>query len=350
MEALFLFADLPQELNTSVYRIQIPAKYLKKAGHNLSVKHISELDLSEVPEVVLLERIVTPEMVELLRLAGVKHLIVTFDDHYGLIPKDSPDSYHYWKGKKLSGPKGIDEFKQALGMVDQVIVPSQLLVRDFFSSAKGKIAYVPNYYDPEVWEMAQSDSAATLAIASKNKATLAPNSLVIGWGGSRQHGASWRGCKLADGLFHLKKLYGDRVQISVYARAADESLERAKVSFLSYPWVKFEEWPKHIATFDIGLLPLSGEYDRRRSNLKAIEYGLAGIPWVGNLEYSEPYSGCQGGLFTSDNPKAWLAALSKLIEDETLRKSLGCTGKTWAKTYDMSTNLDLYQKVLWPNA
>ena len=96
MEALFLFADLPQELNTSIYRIKIPAKYLQKAGHTISVKHISELDLAEVPEVVLVERILTEEIVELLRLAGVKRLLVTFDDHYGLIPKDSPDSYHYF--------------------------------------------------------------------------------------------------------------------------------------------------------------------------------------------------------------------------------------------------------------
>ena len=340
MEALFLYADLPQELNTSIYRIRIPAKYLGLAGHILQVKHISELDLAEVPEVVLLERIVTPDIIDLFRLAGVKRIIVTFDDHYGLIPKDSPDSYHYWKGKKLTGPKGIDEFKQALGMVDQVIVPSQLLVRDFFSSAKGKIAHVPNYYDPEVWR----DVKPAL---SKVEGTL-----VVGWGGSRQHGASWRQCTLADGLFQLKKVHGDNIQISVYARAADESLEKAKVSFLSYPWVKFEDWPGHLVTFDIGLLPLAGEYDRRRSNLKAIEYGLVGIPWVGNLEYSEPYQGCKGGLFTSDSPKAWLAALSKLIDDESLRESLGHIGQEWAKTYDMSlsTNLDSYQKVLWTNA
>jgi len=340
MEALFLYADLPQELNTSKYRIQIPAKYLQKAGHTIQVNHISELDLSEVPEVVLVERVITPEFIELLRLAGVKRILATFDDHYGLIPNDSPMSYQYWKGKKLSGPKGIDEFKQALGMVDKALVPSQLLIRDFSFSAKGRMAYFPNFYDPEVW------------LDVKPAIEKPTGSLVVGWGGSRQHGASWRQSRLAEGLSQVKKVYGEKVQVWVYARAADDVLEKAKLSFLSYPWVNFEEWPRHVAGFDIGLLPLAGEYDRRRSNLKATEYGLVGIPWTGNIEYNDPYQDCKGGLFTSDNPRAWQAALTKLIEDEDLRKSLGCLGHTWAKDYDMSlsTNLDLYQKVLWPDA
>ncbi len=340
MEALFLYADLPQELNTSKYRVQIPAKYLQKAGHLIQVKHISELDLSEVPETVLIERVVTPEMFDLLRLAGVKHLVVTFDDHYGLIPKDSPTAYLYWKGKKLNGPKGIDEFKQALGMADRVIVPSPLLVRDFASSAKGHILCIPNYYDPEIWIKAQPALAKPEGV------------LIFGWGGSRQHGVSWRQCRLAEGLSQLQKVYGDKIQVWVYARTADETLEKARVNFSSFPWVKFEDWPRHILDFDIGMLPLSGEYDRRRSSLKAIEYGLARLPWVGNVEYSDPYNGCQGGLFVSDNPRAWQTACAKLIEDDDLRKSLGCTGQTWAKNYDMSlsTNLDSYQKVLWPNA
>src|SRR3989304_4949228 len=97
------FADyvIVGELNTSLCRVFIPAELRGRAGHTCHVYHLSLL-MSDIkpPEaqqaideadVIVIERLIVGQMHQAIRdwrKAG-KRVIVTFDDHYGFMPKDT---------------------------------------------------------------------------------------------------------------------------------------------------------------------------------------------------------------------------------------------------------------------
>ena len=246
-EALFVYADRNELgiLNTSQYRVLIPAKYLNKAGHKIvtetggSITNVyghkaDTINYSHVPEVVLLERVVWPGRIEKLRLAGARRIIITFDDNYQLLPPGAASEY--WK-------RNYGDFVKCLGLVDEVIVPSVALAADYSKLCK-KISVVENYLDPDLWQ-------------AKTKYDNHP--LTIGWGGSNQHVATWANKHFSSALREIQRLYGDKIRIVVYGDAAVSALSDGNVEFESRYLVPFDEWPKHCAQFDIGLAPLYGD-------------------------------------------------------------------------------------------
>ena len=46
------------------------------------------------------------------------------------------------------------------------------------------------------------------------------------------------------------------------------------------PYVTWQEWPRVLSRFDIGLAPLHGRYDASRSSIKSVEYSTLGIPFI----------------------------------------------------------------------
>jgi len=336
-EALFISADDPDwgEANSTYFRIHIPQKYLKLAGHTIHYRNIpaiySEvggkyfdvdiLDYSEdVPEVVLFERTLTTDRVEKLRLAGVKRIVATFDDHYGLMPKNA-SSFGYWHHH-------FDDFCKSLSMVDWSIVPSQRLKRDFERHCKGKISVVKNYHDPMLWNFGYHQQAE--------------DHLLIGWGGSIQHWEGWQESGVIPALRQVLKERPD-IQLAIYGQEIAELL--GDIPNISFPRVLFEAWPSQVACFDIGLAPLGGEYDKRRSNLKLIEYGLAGVPFIASGFDPYPKEDSLGGILTSN--RDWYKNLMFLIDHPDKRLELSGLGKRWAEQYTMEKHVSEYEEILW---
>lgn|SRR3990167_2833293 len=321
MKATFLYADRSSRPNTSHYRIFIPARYLQRAGHTIAVHPHDDLPPDHVFDTVLIERVVSEAMVDSLRGMGARRILVTFDDAYHRIPATSR-SHRYWKGDI----RGIDEFRRVLRLVDGAIVPSQTLADDFGATV------VRNFHDPELWNFPRQRSVS--------------DKLVIGWGGSEGHKETWRSTGLVGALRHLLEKYPE-VELSIYGDAAVDELFTAGVSFKASEWVDFEEWPRRVCEFDIALAPLAGVYDTRRSNLKLIEAGLAGIPFVASGVGE--YLGAPGGLLvTPDTQKGWYRALEKLVSNSSLRRSLGDLGAEWARGYLMPAHVADYEHALWP--
>src|SRR3990167_734146 len=309
----------------------MPLKFLQLRGHEVKACHITEINFSEVPEVVLVERVITPELVEMLRLAGAKRIVVTFDDHYGLVPT-STTSHSYWKkGEKRSLPP----FRRALRLVDLAVVPSRNLVSDFNGATQGRIEYLPNFLDPDLWKDLPSRES---------------DKIVIGWGGSLGHIETWRTSKLPQALKFITDEFGEKVEILSCGSVADEFLAWANVPFKSQEWVKFTDWPKTVARFDIGLAPMDRKYDTFRSNLKLLEYGMASAAYAASYEGAYVTDGSPGGVLVEKNTVSdWYNAIRDLIVDTDTRKRLGQLGRTWAEGYLMPDHVEDYEKVLWPN-
>jgi len=339
MNALFISADSDGvETNTSRYRIYTPAKYLQQAGHDIQLqsnvgwqhpvndKYVAVdrgIDFTQIPEVVLIERNVQPDWVDKLRLAGAKRIIITLDDNYSIIPNKAA-SKPWWD-------KYYPSLLKAMKISDMVIVPSMSLL-EFYKPYCKNIQYVQNFVDDDLW--------VDLPAKEDNK--------VIGWGGSAEHLESWN----QDGLGKaLNKILKERSDWGLFlcssaAPIIANYLPRG-MKFIWSNWVKHTEWPKMMSGFTIGIAPLQGQYDRYRSNLKLVEYTLGSVPWVATS--LDPYmrSEVRGGILTKNSN--WYSSLSRLIEDRDLRDSLVKDGIEWGNGYKMSRNVNVYERILWPD-
>lgn len=92
-----------------------------------------------------------------------------------------------------------------------------------------------------------------------------------------------------------------------------------------------------LATSDIGLAPLPDNlFTRGKCGYKILQYYAAGLPVVAspvgvNLHYIQDPN---GGAVASEN-RQWIDELVKLIEDRSLRQSMGERGLQWVRNYDI---------------
>lgn len=319
--ATFLYADTTL-VNTSWYRIHTPAKYLRKAGHTIHVAHKSHLRTEIVTDTLLIERELSLSDIQTLRAMGFRRIVFTFDDAYHLIPSAS-QAFDYWKGSR----RMIEEIWKVVGAVDCAVVPSRLLARDY------NAVYLPNYHDPEMWGDIESEHQ-----------TACEGKIIIGWGGSWGHYLTWQTGTFAHALAKVVR-ENPQVELHMYGATADATLHTTGTPFQSFRWIEFEQWPEQVKGFDIGLAPLYGAYDMRRSNIKLVECGLAGIPWVATK--AGEYSDAKGGVLVENGDKDWYRALSALVRNEEMRREFAREGRAWAKRYLMPDRVGEYESVLW---
>jgi len=328
MRVLFCFADLPLERNTSYWRCFIPAKRLQQAGHETKVAHLGEVftdspsravaDFLHLAEVVVVERILVnsliPKIDEWQQMG--KRVVATFDDAYHLIDP-TRDSGKFWRGKKSSDQSSgnIKDFRANLKIYDRVMVPSRVLVEDYRPFCRN-VRFVDNYTAPELWANIRKRPP--------------DNNIVIGWGGSSGHVRSWRDSGIVTALARLQRKH-PRIIVRVYGGGTEipDYLKSAGVRCEFHGWQQFEDWPNHVALMDIGLAPIEGEYDRRRSAIKCLEYACAGVPWVAS--HLAPYLEAVGGILVRNKPLMWENAIEDIIETPGVRDQLVEVGHEWAK-------------------
>jgi len=108
-------------------------------------------------------------------------------------------------------------------------------------------------------------------------------------------------------------------------------------------WTPLDKYADFVArTADIGIAPLAGEYDRRRSWVKATEFGLLGLPLVAsNLE---PYWGT-GALLVRNEPDDWYDLLKDLVANPPLRKRMARPLQEFVATQAMQDNIKVYEEL-----
>jgi hypothetical protein len=355
VKVLWAVADYERELNTSLYRAIMPSRLLfERLGYLSSIVHIPFLfpphdrlapDIRESVEgadVIVIERVLAHNILDRIKewKAMGKRVIATFDDAYHLMPPEGLESYSTWRGgseavvgRLTNGEevKGsiLNQFRRGLGMVDAAMVPSKVLADDYKLYCPD-IRYIPNFIDPELYKDVRPRPR--------------DGNFVIGWGGSSAHVLSWIGSGLAQALGAICRKYP---RVSFHIQASDKRilsmLDKAKVRYGAGGWMPFNQWPQEVANWDLYVMPLSGEYDRRRSSLKCIEAGLAKIPWVATN--MEPYQGAMGGSLVENKSEAWVRAISGMIDSQNARSLLAKYGYEWAMN-QREIALGLYQDIL----
>lgn len=339
MEATFIYAD-PQAgpMNTSVYRVIEPASALIEAGHTIHLleggtmqptgPHAEEADLidySQIGETVLIEREISPDIVRKLRYAGARRIVLSYDDHYGRMPDWAP------RKKFWTWPDRYANWVAAHTMVDAVGVAGPALMNIIKPSAP--YHYLPNFLNAEVWTP---------------RRVYGTEPRVLGWGGSKEHKASWDRSPLLQALAELSN-HAHLPVVRVANRVADPFLYDAGVPFEAVDWQAQASWANTVRGFDIGLAPLRGEYDQYRSHLKVLEYAAAGVPWVATD--GKPYAGCEGGILVQTGKREseyWKNAIRILLEDGLFYHELVDRGRAWAQKYMLEQAVPIYEEILWP--
>ena len=274
---------------------------------------------------IIIQRVLIKESLAtalIYKKLGVK-VYVDFDDAYQLIGEENA-AYPFWGEGKINvkspfSYQAIDiridnpvrQFKLALGEIDGGITPSHTLSDDW--SKYGKMHTIFNYLD---WDRYQ--------YAYENHNHIDRGDIIVGWGGSMSHLTSFSGSGVIEALQKMTRdkigkflLVGDKRVLPMLKIPASE--------ILFNPYVMWMEWIKILLRFDIGLAPLSGEYDCRRSRLKVMEYIALGIPFIATKSVVyEDFFNCTSGIFIEQgkldvcdisNTSAWIEAIESITKN-----------------------------------
>lgn len=245
-----------------------------------------------------------------------KKVVIDFDDAYQLIREDNA-AYNFWsKGevvvkkdgvaqKQLLQKHPVEQMKTALSICGHFTTPSSLLVEDWSSFAEGH--HLRNYICKSHY----------MSVERPEKR------LTVGWGGSLSHIPSF----VESGILSaLEQIFKERRDLT-FVLIGDERVKKHlpirdnQVKFLPYfPW---NEWYYGLSMMDVGLAPLAGEYDQRRSWIKILEYLTMNIPFVATAgwPYKELFNET-GGVFVDQgdinecleaNPDGWYDGIMSMI-------------------------------------
>jgi glycosyltransferase involved in cell wall biosynthesis len=328
MHILYVFADNPQEWNCSEWRCAVPARAINRSGrHSAGMLSLAEFGEQTAAahaaclpaDVIVVQRNLIGGVLPAIQhwKARGKTIVADFDDAYNWMEPTNP-AYRYWvlgqrvldDGKKVIqiDPPPLTQFKWGLRLVHGATVPSLRLAGDWQEYVS--VHYLPNFID----------------LSRYQNVTPTPHEgVVIGWGGSLSHLESFRQSSIGEALL---KVCRARPQVKVMIAGDDhrirKSLPLPPEQLVTQPWMPYEQWSNVLSKFDIGIAPLHGPYDERRSWIKVMEYMVMKIPWIASdgPAYHElrPF-----GRLAKNNAEAWRQALLEVVDhlDEAKSRAAG---------------------------
>lgn len=235
------------------------------------------------------------------RKAG-KYLIYVLDDDLLNVPDYISSAQHY-------GSRRIRrQMLQIMSMCDCLASPSEKLLRKY------------GYLFPHFFQIIEP---AEVQMKGKKKSAM-DGRIRIGFAGSTDRGNDLDQI-LGGAIATIMQKYHERVSVEMFG---PETILARHLGLTSYPYLNsYEEYQQQMRklSWDIGLAPMPhSDFHRCKYYNKLIEYASFGIAGVYSDEL--PYAGSVEdgitGVLCENTQDAWVAAISHLIEDEILRKSI----------------------------
>jgi glycosyltransferase involved in cell wall biosynthesis len=314
-------------------------------------------------DIILLQRLNTESFLNRMRdiLEGSKAKIVL--DHDDNVFSVSPFSPHYvdygteeakmrlpngdmvdlWKdGHNIDlkkNKKMLEGVKACLERADMVTTTTDFLA-DNFRQYNQNVRVLPNCVDLNEFQRIDRND----------------DEVRIFWSGGWSHYEDW--FLLKDVLPVVMKKYKN-ARLVLMGFKFDSTLKEIDPAQIRY----IDKWTDSVAysyrlslvSPDISIIPLKDTYfNWCKSPIKWVEMGALSVPSV--CSFIKPYSPLaelgDNGVYIEDNDKdAWIEGISKLIEDEDLRKKIGANArKTVEQHFDINTQyhqwVNAYQEVL----
>ncbi len=257
------------------------------------------------------------------------------DDAYTILPWSNPAHAFWVQNSGKRDPAPLKMLETGLSLCDALTSPNRLILGDWKHVVKGY--QVPNFARTAWWTGLPEREALKTERGQKDR-------IVIGWGGSVSHYDSWWGSGLREAATAVTKKHPEVLwMICGNDPRIIEQLLVPLDNKMMQPGVAPNDWPKIVKGFDIGVAPLFGPYDQRRSWIKGLEYLLGGVPWIGTT--GEPYSDMASlGTLVQNGEDNWTRALNAIIEHLIERQAQAArrieTGRQWL----IDNQLDFYAR------
>jgi glycosyltransferase involved in cell wall biosynthesis len=304
------------------YRAHVPGVELMRRGYEVVLHEKIHAPTLEMCDVVVFQRPSVPKAfkaIELARTAG-KRVVVDIDDDLWSIHTSNP-AFASW-----SGTGSLEVLQSCLSAAHLVTVSTQDLV-SVVRPMNANVTVIPNMLPAEHWPSER--------VRRKDHGRL-----VVGWAGSPSHAVD---LAVMTGTVETILDRYPNVEVVLAGMRDVPFRPHERLRFIDH--VMIEQYPSVLSQFDIGMIPLAdGQFNRCRSDLKFLEYSMIGIPSVASKV--SPYEGSVthgvNGLLAR-NPKDWLKHLGRLIEDGSLRDSIGQAAREFAEGRTVQATIGLWE-------
>jgi hypothetical protein len=346
MNILYVYADTERDWNCSEWRCAVPSRAINDmnltsgSGPDMVNAGIMGIEQPHTAEMLFIQDFVNQQdearnkteradliVVQRLALANIipriveaqangKVVVVDIDDAYHFMP-DTVTAYKFWHEGiiTVNGPDGkpqqgkmpftpVEQLEWGIKLSHGVTTPSPTIAEDW------------KKFNPNTWVV--PNYIATQHYLPYRKERTKKETITIGWGGSHSHFDSWKKSNIVEAL---RKICVKNKNVRIMICGNNQgilSLFRDIADFngriTDYKWVPHNEWPRMLTKFDIGLVPLVGKYDARRSWIKTLEYTLMGIPWVGT-KAPPTEELAEFGRRASNSVASWEREIQAVIDD-----------------------------------
>jgi GT2 family glycosyltransferase/glycosyltransferase involved in cell wall biosynthesis/predicted O-methyltransferase YrrM/SAM-dependent methyltransferase len=211
-------------------------------------------------------------------------------------------------------------------------------LKKHFASYNDTIYVLPNLLNSDLWHKISPPSSGPLVIA---------------YAGTITHSADL--AMLEEVLDRIAISYGDRVAFTFMGCATERISNLPGFSYIEFEST-FEAYARKLQEIpiDIMLIPLEDNpFNRCKSNIKWLEYsacGYAGI-YADLPPYNTSVEHGRTGLLVGDHPQQWYEAISLLIENADLRRSIAASARVEVLgRYSLAANahkwLDTYRTII----
>lgn len=265
-------------------------------------------------DVIVLMRRDTRQQIAILQAMRdlKKPIILETDDFVHYVPPYNPGARYYVPGSEQSDIWSTKQFEFA----DAVVVTTPGL-KKLYQQLHKKIYIAPNLIDPDYWIDNYPDPKPH------------PEEIRIGWSGANAH---WGDLRILKQVIHPILEKYPQVNFHFLGQLPDWWYDLAKSKrIIKHRFKTLWYYPEYLHSMgiDIGVAPLLDNlFNRGKSNIRWIEYSVNKIATVASpiWAYKKDPMGIikhnKNVLFAKETNE-WVKALSKLIENESLRKRLG---------------------------
>jgi len=311
------------------WRVQIPAEWLAKRGHEVayvdtitkpSKEHPDLPDTFNEYDVVVFQRLSQQDIA-----AALTKDKAWLDGKKACIVYETDDLLH---GVPLSNPTADTYSEGVLNAIDLFLQQSHVLtvtcpgLRDYYAQRTGKSVFVcPNSIDYERWARP----------AAKNDT----GKVRILWAGSKTHDADFRVFEIA--LRKLIHTHRNKFRLVLFGSTPSPIAMLAKAHADVIRSVDVEDYPQRLSELapDVCIAPLSLRADEVnfnvcKSNIKRIEAGALGVPAVTTDIATYNLDAPEGAVYckTADD---WHAALAKMIDEPDYRRAMGAVNAAFTR-------------------
>ena len=273
-------------------------------------------------------------MCRVRKYAGIP-MVMDFDDHYRSVPKYNVASTSHHPMSTSSRTTNVQ-----MSVADACTVSTQHLA-DFYRVDCRSMTVLPNCVDPE-------DSGPFPVDPARKD----DNSIRIMFAGGIARYGDLLECKEA-----VERIMDEFPQVRLFFMGCfpDWAVKWCKDSrnpknnrSFSVHWARFPDFRQVLAWggFDIALAPLeTNEFNLCKSNLKYLDYSMAGIPGVySSIDTYADVKHEDTGM-VAHTPEQWYNSLKTLIEHEELRMWIAKTARADVLSkYNIEDKISLWEK------